>query len=160
MTLRLLLIIAALVFLLAVVEVKKSKASENIKASFSPFVKEASDRFHISEQRINAIIYKESSGVPSTVGSANERGLMQLKVGALADYNDFYHEQIAFDSLFDARTNIMVGTGYLSLLQSQYGLDIDSATQAYNAGIGTFLRNRNASLAYLADVKLKELYFT
>ena len=86
---------------------------------------------------IAAIILNESSYEPSAVSSVGARGLMQLlpdtgkwiagKLG-MSDYTE--------DRLFDAETNLRLGTWYLNFLSDRYGGDPVLVACAYHAGHG------------------------
>jgi soluble lytic murein transglycosylase-like protein len=130
--------------------------SVNVGAIYSTYKNEIDDAaatFIIPAARIVAIIARESSGNSQSVGRAGEVGLMQLMKGALSDFNRAYSQSYTLDDLRDPRTNIQVGTGYLSILAKHYAGDIDKATQAYNAGMANVDRDPNASAGYLSAVK-------
>ena len=86
---------------------------------------------------VAAIILNESSYDPSAVSSVGARGLMQLlpdtgkwiagKLG-MSDYTE--------DRLFDAETNLRLGTWYLNFLSDRYGGDPVLVACAYHAGHG------------------------
>ena len=87
---------------------------------------------------VAAIILNESSYDPSAVSNVGARGLMQLlpdtgrwiagKLG-ISPYTD--------ESLFDAETNLRLGTWYLNFLSDRYGGDPVLVACAYHAGWGT-----------------------
>lgn len=156
---KILLVLVALVLILALVSKRMASAAEKIDTDYSSFAEAASTRFSIPLTRIKAMIYQESSGNPTALGRAGERGLMQLEPGALSDFNAAYSGSFSFDDLWNPETNITVGSGYLALLVSKLGGDLDRATQAYNAGIGNVKINPLAGLSYLNLVKAKEQYF-
>ena len=86
---------------------------------------------------VAAIILNESSYDPSAVSNVGARGLMQLlpdtgrwiagKLG-ISPYTD--------ESLFDAETNLRLGTWYLDFLSDRYGGDPVLVACAYHAGHG------------------------
>ena len=89
---------------------------------------------------IRALIWRESRFNPQTHGSADERGLMQVrpdvgqmwaKANKITDYTD--------DQLYDPETNIRVGTWYLNRAikhwnQMQVDDPVTFALADYNAG--------------------------
>jgi len=77
-----------------------------------------------------ALIWKESSGDPDTVGSDGERGLCQIKHPTA--------QQMGFtgsaDELFDPNINVHYATKYLRWQLNRYDQDLQKALSAYNAG--------------------------
>lgn len=63
-----------------------------------------------AEIDIARIIRIESSGNPRAVSSTGCRGLMQISVIALDDYNQFHVAKYNFDEMFNAEKNVIVGT--------------------------------------------------
>lgn len=98
-----------------------------------------------------AIIAVESSGNPNAVGGAGERGLMQLKPGALADANKLLGTSYSFNDLFQPHINILAGTAYFSLMVKQFS-NTRLAIRAYNQGAGTVKKNPQAGQEYLDRV--------
>lgn len=130
-------------------------------------VKSASAEFGIPARRIYAMIMTESRNDQNALGSAGERGLMQIKESALIDFNRRFPNRktwlgfpvgFDFDDLFDPTINIMVGTGYLKIQNDVLG-NLDDATQAYNAGLSAFVADRRKGLNYLMTVKANERFF-
>lgn len=96
-------------------------------------VREASQRFGISQDWIHAVIRIESAGRVRAVSSAGAMGLMQLMPGTWA------RQRARFalgNDPFDPRDNIMAGTSYLREMYDRYGLD--GFLAAYNAGPGRY----------------------
>jgi len=101
-------------------------------APFEPFILEASEKYHVRPQLIKAIISVESSGNPNAqAGTTSARGLMQITRAAAQDMG------VAYDNLFDPRTNILCGTEYLSKLIHRNRDDERIGVMAYYAGHGT-----------------------
>ncbi len=135
------------------------KLTAQIFSDYGPAISSAGAAFRIPEERIVAIIAKESSGDRNVKdGAAGEIGLMQVTPGALSDFNRINGASYNSDSLRNPSTNIMVGTGYLASLVSDFDGDLDLATQAYNAGPGNVSRGITA-LSYLGRVKDYEQAF-
>ncbi|MGV3532851.1 MAG: lytic transglycosylase domain-containing protein [Chthoniobacteraceae bacterium] len=110
------------------------------------------DRFHMYDREIHevarkheidpllvkAVIWRESRFHPDKVGGAGERGLMQVTEAAAQDWVRAEKiENFAPTDLFDARTNITVGTWYLSKAMERYKErenPVPFALAEYNAG--------------------------
>lgn len=134
----------------------------------SKFVLNASAKYGIPQARIYAIIFQESRNNASALGSAGERGLMQVMEGAVIDWNRHFPAPktwlgiptgYTFEDMLDPEQNIDVGTGYLSIQRDALGGDLDAATQAYNVGLSNFVLDRSRGSAYLASVKNFESQF-
>ena len=126
-------------------------------------IKASAARWSIPWRRIAAHVYTESSGNASATGAAGERGLMQLKPVALADVNANTGSNFSFADMYDPVQNIRAGSAFLALQLKRVrsaGLgDIDSASQAFNAGFRAFQLDNTKGLAYLSKVKEKETFF-
>lgn len=106
-------------------------------------------RFQVPINTILAIICVESGGNANAVGSAGERGLMQLKEDAMNDSNSYAGSSIQFDEMFLPINNIFIGAGYLAWLMYDQGLDHDSAIRSYNIGVGNFRAGKNLDTAQI-----------
>ncbi|MDP3058825.1 MAG: lytic transglycosylase domain-containing protein [bacterium] len=85
---------------------------------------------------VAAIIYVESGFNTRAVSSKGARGLMQLMPKTAIWLAEEIGEQgFELEKLFDAETNIMLGTFYLSSLLRQFG-SLPVALAAYNGGRG------------------------
>ena len=78
-----------------------------------------------------AVMRQESSFDPRIVSPAGARGLMQLMP---ATARRVAGHPLAPDALFEAQTNIALGTKYLASLLRQFGGSVPEAVAAYNAG--------------------------
>lgn len=157
------LLIAIAFILIVIMSTAKAKAKmipAAVREEFNLFgtiIEEMSLRYGVPQERIAAIILVESMNDALAVGSAGERGLMQIKQGALADVNRNYALTYSFSDLFSMRANIEVGTAYLKLCYRWTGrTSWNYATQAYNAGIGNWMEDNTAGTAYLQRVLDKE----
>lgn len=83
---------------------------------------------------VHAVVRAESAYNAHAVSPAGAVGLMQLMPATAADYG--VHSVAA---LFDAETNVRIGTRHLKRLVSRYG--IGKAVMAYNAGEGALARH-------------------
>lgn len=104
------------------------------KRKLADAIYKASKLYDVDVELVLAVIQTESSYNPTAVSHVGAKGLMQLmpltgkamsQEIALVDYNT--------DHLFDASTNVMLGTYYLSKLMNRYG-NLEYALTAYNAG--------------------------
>jgi hypothetical protein len=84
---------------------------------------------------VRAVVRAESNYNSHAVSHAGAVGLMQLMPATAADYG-----VRSVSALFDAETNMRVGTRHLKRLVSRFG--IGKAVMAYNAGEGALERHR------------------
>lgn len=90
-------------------------------------VDEISAAHHIRPRLVHAIIRKESR-YNCAASSAGSMGIMQVKKGTAASVG-------VHGNLFDCRTGLEAGVGYLEQAIKRYG-DGCAAISAYNAGLG------------------------
>lgn len=103
--------------------------------------------YGVSPQLVLAVIWKESSGVPTAEGSAGEVGLMQVKDVAAAD--------VGFLSVpYEPRANIYVGTAYLALQIKRMG-DVYNGLRAYQQGEAGARSSPFKGASYARDVLKK-----
>lgn len=110
--------------------------------TFTNVAREASQRFGIPLARILSIIAVESKGIfPTSVGSAGEHGLMQIKPAAFADAKRYANLNYNYDALGnDSQKEIESGAAYYAWLLFIMK-DSELAIRAYNQGIGTIQKN-------------------
>ena len=107
---------------------------------FEKYVYEASKRFDIEPALIYAVMRQESLFDTEAVSISGAKGLMQLM--------DFTARWIskkvgyAYSDIFDPRSNIFLGTAYLSFLMDFWNKDIVRVVASYNAGQGAVSRWR------------------
>lgn len=110
---------------------------------------------------VMAVISKESNFKVSALGDAGEVGLMQIRPDtALKEFNSGAGKSYSAESLFNPEINIEVGTWYLSWIRGKITELLKRPTleseilQAYNGGIGNFLRRTVSAAAqkYAVDV--------
>lgn len=71
----------------------------------------------VTELLVETVVQIESAGNPLTVGSAGERGLMQIMPGTWQDTTrNLYGQPVSFSLAFNPALNREVGTGYLAQL--------------------------------------------
>ena len=97
------------------------------------FITEASQRYHIPERWIRAVMQAESAGNARAVSSAGAMGLMQIMPGTWAELRA---EHGFGTDPFDRRENILAGTAYLRAMYNRFGAP--GFLAAYNAGPGRY----------------------
>jgi hypothetical protein len=102
---------------------------QNLVASISDHVAQASARFGIPRAWITAVITAESGGHASAVSAAGAIGLMQVMP---ATYAELRRRYVLGADPFHPADNILAGTAYLRELYERYGAD--GMLAAYNAG--------------------------
>ena len=95
---------------------------------YQPYIDEASARYHVPPQFIQAVMRVESSFRYKAVSEAGAQGLMQLmpKTARSMGVNDS----------FDPRQNIMGGARLLRVLANRFEGDFVKVLSAYHAGSG------------------------
>lgn len=101
-------------------------------AQWEPLSKEFAMRYGLPKEIILAQIWTESSGNPNAVGSAGERGLMQLKQIAIDDLRENGYGRFE-DWKENPATNIHAGAAYLDLQLKRAG-NLKEALGSYNQG--------------------------
>jgi hypothetical protein len=104
---------------------------------WTPYVKEAAQRFNIAEDWIMAVMRMESGGRTEIAGKpitsqAGAVGIMQVMP---ATYEDMRAQYGLGKNPYDPHDNVLAGAAYLSWLRDRYGYPKMFA--AYNAGPGT-----------------------
>lgn len=132
---RALLLSLALAITLPVTACAQARTSGDASTGspFAPHVAEASQRFGIPEDWINAVMHVESAGKPRAISAKGAMGLMQIMpatwLGLRARHG------LGTDA-YDPRDNILAGAGYLRELHDRYGSP--GFLAAYNAGPGRY----------------------
>jgi len=121
------LVVIAIVFTAVLLTVHPLKYKE--------YISEASALYGVDRVLIASVINAESSFRPNAVSNKGAVGLMQI-MPATGEWVA-KKMNIGFDdeTLFDPRTNILIGTFYLNYLLGKFK-DIQTALIAYNAGEG------------------------
>ena len=101
---------------------------------FAAHIAEASQRFHIPDAWIRAILDAESAHDVRAVSDAGAMGLMQIMPDTWAELRVRYSFR---DDPFDPRDNILAGTAYLREMLDRYG-NVAAMLAAYNAGPGRY----------------------
>jgi len=92
---------------------------------YDPYIKHASQQFHLDPALVKAVIRVESNFNPYAISRKGAQGLMQVMPQTAARYRA--------NDLFSPVVNINVGAQHLSYLLKRYS-DLDKALAAYNAG--------------------------
>lgn len=104
------------------------------RAAIDKLISRYAKRYGLEHDLVHAVVRAESGYNAHAVSSAGAVGLMQIMPATGADYGVG-----SVDALFDAPTNIRVGTRHLQRLIGRYG--IGKAIMAYNAGEGVLARH-------------------
>ncbi len=104
------------------------------RATINQLVEQYARQHRLDVSLVHAVIRAESSYNPRAVSPAGAIGLMQIMPATAAMYGIG-----SADALFDAKTNVRVGTRHLNLLIGRHG--IGKAIMAYNAGEGALARH-------------------
>lgn len=140
---------------------------------YLPYVADSAIRYRLEESLVFAVIETESSFNPFAVSHANAYGLMQIMPNTAG--RDYFQRLKNVDVkpkrnyLFNAKNNIEVGSGYLSILRDVYlkGI-VNSLSQeycmiaAYNGGAGqllrSFHRDRKKAIAVINQLSPAQVY--
>jgi soluble lytic murein transglycosylase-like protein len=102
------------------------------REDFQEYVYEASTRYRLDPELVNALILVESNFDELALSDQGAMGLMQL----MPDTAD----QLGVESPFNPRQNIEGGVKYLRYLIERFRGDVELALAAYNAGPTTVTR--------------------
>ncbi|WP_254045155.1 lytic transglycosylase domain-containing protein [Thiohalocapsa sp. ML1] len=104
------------------------------RAAVNKLIETHAARNGLDRALVHAVVRAESGYNAHAVSPAGAVGLMQLMPATAADYG-----VQSVSALFDASTNVRIGTRHLKRLVSRYG--IGKAVMAYNAGEGALERH-------------------
>lgn len=106
--------------------------------TYSEYVFKYAEEYGVDPLLVFAVIKAESNFDKDVISNSNAKGVMQLMDTTAEEVAGNIMSDVSFESymLFDAETNIKIGTKYLSELLKKYD-NYYVAVAAYNAGIGT-----------------------
>lgn len=112
-------------------------------------VERYSQKYKIDKYLILAIIQNESNFRPGALGSAGEKGLMQISEIAFDEVNRVYPEEVAeisYQNINEVEANIKAGVLYFKRVKDYYDGNVYNALAAYNGGFN------NPNYSYSDDV--------
>ncbi|MDP6934014.1 MAG: transglycosylase SLT domain-containing protein, partial [Myxococcota bacterium] len=124
-------------------------------------LQEVSASYEFDPRIFHALVREESSFNPRAVSFAGARGLSQLMPATARSVAGWLGFQVNNDQLFDPRTNLRIGSRYLSYLFEHYDGNPFMAVPAYNAGEGNvdrWLRDRGnrPTDEFVEDIPFRE----
>ncbi len=109
-------------------------------AAYDGMIADAAQKHGVDPLLVKAMVWRESSFHPDKVGTSGERGLMQVGEAAAQDWAKAEKiETFTPTDLFDAKTNLEVGTWYVRRALERWkakGNPVPFALAEYNAGRG------------------------
>ena len=133
----LIFILICLFILVKVVKLPRIILEQIYPLQYEEYVEEYAKEYKVDEALIYAMIKAESNFDQTANSSSGAKGLMQIMDGTVQEIitslgldNDKTYD------LYDAQTNIMLGTKYFSNLLKDYDNNQYLALAAYNAGKG------------------------
>ena len=136
---KILIICIFIIFIFAIfkiINIKQIIIRRIYPTKYEDYVYKYSEENNIDPYLTFAIIKAESNFNKDSRSKSNAKGLMQLMDSTAEEIAKKLNmpEEI---NLFDAETNIRLGTNYIATLLKYYNNNLYLALSAYNAGIGT-----------------------
>jgi len=102
-----------------------------VPESFRPMLLATADLFGLDPRMVAAVVVVESEWIASAKGKHNDFGLMQI----IPETARWIAKSLGMEAyyLFDAQTNLTMGTWYLEILFREYG-NWPQALAAFNGG--------------------------
>ena len=118
---------------------------EEVKTTYASIIGPVADRYGVRPELIAAVIFVESSGVPTArAKTTTARGLMQMTKAACADLG------VDWEALDDPAVSIPAGTRYLARLLHYFRGNERDAVEAYYQGLGNQLKGDASPIATAA----------
>jgi len=99
------------------------KSIKNTLKNWNDIIATTANKYKVDEKLIKSIVYVESSGNPYAKSQSNAIGLMQIKpssAGAEVYRLNGKKGKPSIQELYDPKTNIDIGTSYISFLQKKF----------------------------------------
>ena len=101
-------------------------------------IRSVAEEHGVDPMLVKAVVWRESRFDPRKVGTAGERGLMQLTEGAASEWvKENRVQNFQVEELFDPKVNVQAGTWYLARAIGRWKNQSDPvpfALAEYNAG--------------------------
>jgi soluble lytic murein transglycosylase len=105
---------------------------------YDNLIRSVAAEHHLDPMLVKAVVWRESRFDPQKIGSAGERGLMQVTAKAADEWaRENRIDNFQVDDLFDARKNLEAGSWYLQRAYQHWEQQPDPmpfALAEYNAG--------------------------
>lgn len=129
------LILIVVVIILKAINIENIIMKKIYIKQYETYVCKFSEEYEVDPLLIFAIIKTESNFKEDSVSLSNAKGLMQLMDSTANELAKKLDMDENYD-IFNAQTNIELGTYYMDTLLTYYNNNLYLALSAYNAGIG------------------------
>ncbi len=129
------ILILFIIAILKVINIEEIILKNMYTIQYEDYVYKYSEEYNIDPYLTLAIIRVESNFNDESVSLSGAKGLMQLMDSTANELALKLNKEENYD-IFDAETNIELGTTYMSTLLNYYNNNMYLALSAYNAGIG------------------------
>lgn len=129
------LILIVVVIILKAINIENIIMKRIYIKQYEDYVCKYSEECEVDPLLIFAIIKTESNFKEDSVSLSNAKGLMQLMDSTANELAEKLNMDENYD-IFNAQTNIELGTNYMNTLLTYYNNNLHLALAAYNAGIG------------------------
>lgn len=129
------LILVVLALILKAINIENIIMKRIYTKQYENYVCKYADECELDPLLIFAIIRVESNFNKDSVSSSNAKGLMQLMDSTASELAEKLDIDENYD-IFNADTNIQLGSNYMFTLMKYYNNNLYLSLAAYNAGIG------------------------